>query len=205
MANEFNRSEDAYTPSKARVEFLELILEPDDAPYPWDTADLDSEAYFIEAEQKFGVEEWLDAEITTRAPTFFAQLDRLWSKITPISAATDVSIQSTLRSEFATRIPQSWLDAIAQKAQQVFLSQQSMADRLVECVQSLLPDWAEDDLLVLARPFAYAMRGSQAADVESVLGEIRHEDWTALSKIEQARVSIAIAHYALEQLQARTN
>ena len=80
-----------------------------------------------------------------------------------------------------------------------------MADRLVECVQSLLPDWAEDDLLVLARPFAYAMRGSQAADVESVLGEIRHEDWTALSKIEQARVSIAIAHYALEQLQARTN
>ena len=51
MANEFNRSEDAYTPSKARVEFLELILEPDDAPYPWDTADLDSEAYFIEAEQ----------------------------------------------------------------------------------------------------------------------------------------------------------
>ena len=205
MANEFNRSEDTFTPSPAQLELLEAILEPDDAPYPWDTADLESEAYFVELEQEFVVEEWLDTEIATRAPIFFAQLEQLWSTATPTSAATDVTIQSILRSEFATRIPPSWLDAIAQKVQQIFFSQQSMVDQLVECVQSLLPSWAEDDLLVLARPFAFAMRGSQVADVESVLGEVRPEDWTALSEIEQARISLAIAKYALEKLQAQPN
>jgi len=30
---------------------------------------------------------------------------------------------------------------------------------------------------------------NQAADVESVLGEVQAEDWTALSEIEQARIS----------------
>lgn len=203
MANEFNRSEDSYTPSPAQLDLLKVILEPDDAPYPWDTADLESEAYFLKAEQEFVVEEWLDAEITTQAPIFFAHLDQLWT--TPTNAATDVSIQSTLRSEFGARIPQSWLDTIAQKVQQIFFDKQLMADQLVQCVQSLLPSWEEDDLLVLARPFAYAMRGNQAVDVESVLGEVQPEDWTALSEIEQARISLAIARYALEKLQVTVN
>ena len=54
---------------------------------------------------------------------------------------------------------------------------------------------------LLARPFAYAMRGNQMADVEFVLGELQFEEWTALSEIEQARMSLAIARYALSQLQ----
>jgi len=46
------------------------------------------------------------------------------------------------------------------------------------------------------------MRGNQIADVEFVLGELRLQDWTALSEIEQARMSLAIARYALSQLQS---
>ena len=205
MANEVNRSEDAsYAPLPAQLELLEVLLEPDDAPYPWNNADPESDNYFVEAEQEF-VEDWLDAEITVRAPTFFSQVDQLWSAITPL-AATDVTnvstLQSTLRSEFAARIPQGWLDRIASTAQQIVASEQSIADQLVQCVQNLLPNWAKEDLLVLARPFAYAMRGNQMADVEFVLGELQFEDWTALSEIEQARMSLAIARYALSQLQS---
>jgi len=62
MANEVNRSENAsYAPPPAQLELLEVLLEPDDAPYPWNNADPESDNYFVEAEQEF-VEDWLDAE-----------------------------------------------------------------------------------------------------------------------------------------------
>jgi len=41
------------------------------------------------------------------------------------------------------------------------------------------------------------------ADVE-VLGELRLQDWTALSEIEQARMSLAIARYALANQSGQT-
>jgi hypothetical protein len=204
MANEVNRSEEAsYAPSPAQLELLEVLLEPDDAPYPWNNADPESENYFVAAEQEF-VEDWLEQEITARAPTFFSQVDQLWSTTIPVADSAAVksvsTLQSTLRSEFAARIPQGWLDRIANIAQQISTSEQPMAAQLVQCVQILLPNWAEEDLLVLARPFAYAMRGNQMSDIEFVLGELRLEDWTALSEIEQARMSLAIARYALDQV-----
>ncbi len=206
MANEFHRSKEAkYTPSPAQGELLKALLEPDDAPYPWNPADSESEAYFVQAEQEFVVEDWLDQEIAARSSTFFTQLDQLWSATTPTAYAagiTNVTLQTHLRSEFAARIPQGWLDAIANTAHQIFSIEQSIADQLVQCVQSLLPNWTEEDLVVLARPFAYAMRGSQMADIEIVLGEVQPEDWAMLSEIEQARISLAIARYALEQLRS---
>jgi hypothetical protein len=76
-----------------------------------------------------------------------------------------------------------------------------MAEQLMQCVQELLPNWAEDDLLVLARPFAYSMRSTDAAVIESMLSNLGCQDWTALAEIEQARASLAIAQYALTQLQ----
>lgn len=69
----------------------------------------------------------------------------------------------------------------------------------MQCIQELLPNWAEDDLLVLARPFAYSMRGADTD--EFVLGNVPSQDWTALSEIEKARTGLAIAQYALAQLQ----
>jgi len=58
------------------------------------------------------------------------------------------TLQSTLR--LSLLIPQGWLDRIASTAQQIFVSEQSIADQMVQCVQNLLPNWAEEDLLVLA-------------------------------------------------------
>ena len=55
--------------------------------------------------------------------------------------------------------------------------------------------WAEDDLRVFARPLAYAMRGEVASEPSS-------NDWAALSEIEQAKLTLAIAKYAMEHVQA---
>lgn len=84
MANELNRSEDVdYTPWSKQIELLEALLEPEDAPYPWNTAAPESEAYFVEAEQQFMVEDCLEQEIAARSQAFFTQLDQLWEATKP--------------------------------------------------------------------------------------------------------------------------
>jgi len=78
---------------------------------------------------------------------------------------------------------------------------------LVECVQTVLPNCETETLLVLARPYAYAMRGLEPQNAESTISDINNREWTVLSEIEQAKVSLAIAHYAfthLNNLQSET-
>jgi hypothetical protein len=69
-------------------------------------------------------------------------------------------------------------------------------------VQDCLPSWGEEDLQVLARPFAYAMRGSETEMLEVALRSVRCAEWADLSSIEQARLSLALARYALDQMPA---
>ena len=78
--------------------------------------------------------------------------------------------------------------------------EQSASEKLVECVQALLPSWEVDDLLVLARPFAYAMRSSEPHTLTSLIRDFEERDWANLSEIEQAKITLAIADYALQHL-----
>lgn len=206
MAKEFNRSEaNDDSPPLTQLELLEALLAPDGATYPWNPTDPESEAYFVEQEQKFMLEDWSEAEIAARTQTFFSQIEQIWSDIAPeaeTKTATDINdLQASLQQRFAAYVPSALIQAIAQKASQVLSTQKSMAEQLMQCVQELLPNWAEDDLLVLARPFAYSMRSTDAAVIESMLSNLGCQDWTALAEIEQARASLAIAQYALTQLQ----
>lgn len=208
MANEFNRIQaNDDSRSLTELELLEALLAPDDATYPWNPADLESEAYFSEQEQQFLLENCLDAEIASGSDAFFSCLEKIWAETIPTSepinvtsVADAVDLQATLQQRFATYIPQSWLAAIARQAYDVLSGQKSIADRLVQCVQELLPNWAEDDLLILARPFAGAMRCPDTA-IESQLSHVSCQNWANVSEIEQARASLAIARYALAQLQ----
>ena len=234
MADEFSRSEGIdRESSQVEMDLLEALLEPEDAPYPWNPAEPESEAYFVEREQELLQSGWSEEEIAVPATDFLTTLDSLWSSVTLSPGennTTDVArIQTDLQQRFAARVPQDWLDAIAYQAHQAFLtqgfagaasgtadkgvgatdpnrldflkqSQKSMAQQLVQCVQELVPNWAEEDLIVLARPFAYAMRGTETEAVDSVLEKVQHQDWTALTEIEQARTGLAIARYALSQL-----
>ncbi|MEH2140917.1 hypothetical protein [Nostoc sp.] len=208
MAHKINDL-DTYSslPSQIDLELLEALLEPDDATYPWNPADEESEAYFHELEQQFGMEDLLEEELTTRSQDFYSHLDTLWSGIASVpdynsnlQQAVVLNLQETLRITFAACIPQALLNTIATKAAEIFAAQQSMGEQLVECVQTVLPTWGTEDLLVLARPFAYAMRSSESQNASSAVSNLKNSEWTALSEVDKAKVSLAIAYYAFTQL-----
>lgn len=190
-----------YTLSSAELEILSLLIEPGDAIYPWDTTTLATEAYFIEAEQQLDLDNLIEQEIIAKAPNFLNQLDGLWQANTP--AESSLHLQAKLSAQFAGQVPQDWLDAIARQASRVSSSQKSLGAQLVQCVQELVPNCLEEDLLVLARPYAYAMRSSPS--MAALQLEITPEQWANLSEIQQAKLSLVIARYALEQIQTEDN
>ncbi|MBD2123724.1 hypothetical protein [Trichocoleus sp. FACHB-262] len=183
---------DYFEHSQFQVE-LDDLLEATlsiDTPYPWNIADPEATSYLEKLEQGFSLDNWPEDEVAARSQDFFACLDGIWA-------------QNSLSQRFATWAPQSVLNAIVQQAQKVFASNLSLAEQLVQCVQQSLPNWDADDLQVLARPLAYAMRGVEAETtevVESTLKAVRPVSWEELSELEQARLSLSIARCALAQL-----
>lgn len=158
--------------------------------YPWNPSDPSAESFFLELEQEFSLNTWEDHDIAQRSQSFFSHLDALW-------LATD--LETTLAQKFAW-VPQALLAAIAQQAQKVVETSNSLADQLIQCVRDVLPSWAEDDLQVLARPLAYAMRSDAADVVDATINSVDAIAWSDLSETEQARMSLAIARYAIDQL-----
>lgn len=208
MTHKINGS-DVFHPVASQVELdlLALLLEPEDTIYPWNPADDESEAYFDELERQFVTQDVLGDELLTGSQAFYNQLDNLWSEVADSSyykCSTNETIidhlQETLHTVFTFGVPQGWLKAIATKATEIFAPQQSMGEQLVQCVQAVLPTWESDDLLVLTRPFAYAMRSKEPQSLTSVVSSLENRDWVSLSETEQAKISVAIAYYALREL-----
>lgn len=165
------------------------------APYAWNPIDPESEEFFAQLEQSFSLDDWSAEETATRSQAFFGKLNQLWSATT---------LQESLAERFATRIPQQLVGAIVAQAQQALSTSQSLADQLVQCVATILPNMAQDDLFVLTRPLAYAMRnGESRRAVDATLEKIRPVAWEDLSDIEQARLSLAVARCALAELEAQ--
>lgn len=165
--------------------------------YPWDVTEIEAEPFFTQLEQDSIFDGWQSEEVSVRSNAFFTQLDHLWA------TAAAKTLQVTLAQRFAARIPQNLLAAIAHRAQHAVSSSLSLADQLVQCVQDLLPgltELVEDDLYVLARPLAGAMRDGIPA-VESTLAAVRPIDWDALSETEKARLGLVIARCALSELE----
>lgn len=177
------------TIEESDIEVLEIPSSKID--YPWNPADSNSEAFFNELEQQSVFGELSDADFADRADSFFSHLDSLFAAPT---------LQASLAHKFAT-VPQAFLNAIAAQAQKMASSSATLADQLVQCVQEVLPQWAEDDLLVLARPLAYAMRGDDSNAVDATVNGVRSKDWEKLSETEQAKLTLAIARYALSQVE----
>ncbi|MEG4025669.1 MULTISPECIES: hypothetical protein [unclassified Microcoleus] len=175
--------------TQAQMELLTTIVQTDVA-YPWNPAQLESESYLAALEQEFALSDsFSDSDIALKSQVLFAQLEQVW---------LTTALQKSLREKFA-RVPQDFLASIAQSVQNATVKYQSLADQMVECVLDILPQWGEEDLQVLARPLAYAMR-----DVDSEAGELvmaTKRPWAQLSEIEQARVSLAVARYAISQLE----
>lgn len=174
--------------TQAEMELLATIVQTDVA-YPWNPAQLESESYLTGLEEEFALSDsFSDSDIAQKSQVLFAQLEQVW-----LTAA----LQKSLREKFA-RVPQDFLARIAQSVQNATVKYQSLADQMVECVLDILPQWAEEDLQVLARPLAYAMREVDSEGAQLAVATKR--PWAQLSEIEQARVSLAVARYAISQL-----
>ncbi|WP_017721314.1 hypothetical protein [Kamptonema formosum] len=194
--------------AQAELELLETLLLADQA-YPWNPAEPQSEAFFAALEQEFALEDWPGNELAAQAQAFYTQLEGLWPAAAPagesLAGRAIASLQASLRRQFAARLPEEWLDEIAHSAAQLLPANLSLGEKLVRCARALLPQWAEEDLQVLARPLAYAMRGNEAAAIESAVAGVRQVPPAELSEIEQARLILAVARYALTELQNYDN
>ena len=193
--------------SSTDLEFLSTLLEAEDNTYPWNPADEYSEEYFCEIEKQFSMQDVLDEEITERSRSFYNKIDNLWSQNLNTSyykCSTKTSVVTNLKesllSAFATQIPQEWLEKIALEASNTFKSRKSLGEQLVGCVQAVLPQWAAEDLNVMARPYAFAMRDGQTPSTKSALKPLNERSWSALSEVEQAKVSLLVAYQALQEL-----
>ncbi len=153
-------------------------------PYPLDPAIADD--WFGELSVNL-LDELSDTEVLDRSDRFFSGLGQLWAD----------DLATVLMRKFVT-VPQNVLKAIALKAEKMSTASGELADQLINCVQDALPTWAEDDLRVFARPLAYAMRGEE----EKV--EPSSKDWAGLSEIEQAKLTLAIAKYAIDHTQTQS-
>ena len=178
--------------STAQAELLHSVLETE--AYPW-LVDKTAEHYSAEAEAAGQALEISDDEVAKGWEGLSTQLNAIWE---------DASVVAQLKQKFADRLPTAMLAQIGERAQQIVSSSeaasQSVLEQMLACVQDVLSYVAQDDLRVIGRPMATAMRGSSADELLNVtIKSVRAAEWGALSPIEQARLGLAAARYAISQ------
>lgn len=178
------------------IELIEILFLNHERLYPWNPLNLEAECYFSEIENSMGTHtpdlvDYLDEGCIQ----FYQNLDQLWESANPVTAK---GLKSRLEAKFSQMVPQEILAIIASKAEQLTASSSSIADQLIHCVQESLSQWDIEDLLVLARPFAYAMRGGEEKTaLDRVVQRASTLDWESASELEKARLTLAVARYAI--------
>lgn len=180
----------------AQAELLQAVLTAES--YPWQPADVTAE--YAEQLETAGQALEISHEDAAEAWAGLSQqLDGLWGD----RPSETTGAIAPLQQKFAGRLPAALIAVIGEKARAVVSSGQPMAGQMIACVKSQLANIAEADLQVMARPMAMAMRGNSAEEfVEATVRSVRQADWSALSPIEQARLSLAVARYAIAQAEA---
>ncbi|NJO40468.1 MAG: hypothetical protein HC769_14315 [Cyanobacteria bacterium CRU_2_1] len=189
--------------AQAELELLDFILDDEPTTYPFNVMEPEAEAYFANLEQEVLAAGWSTNEIAEQGQLLSSRLNQLWTDLAELAPVSTVSLP-----QFAARIPHQLWEQIVHRAQQVVSQNLSLADQLVQCVQDCLPDWGNDDLLMFARPLAYPMRSSvptlESESLEKAIQSVRSVEWTELTEIEQVRLSLAAARYAISQLPSET-
>ncbi len=169
-----------------------------ESPYPWEPTSPDGEAYFSHLEAALENDPGVDEAITAGWSQFSQVLETRWASV---DASPTERVLAALQSEFQGRMPETVLSTIATTAAALVQSGRPLAEQLVETVKSVLPGWDTGDLAVLARPLAYSLRDGRGEILDLTLRSAPQADWDALSEIEKARLSLAIASVALSRAQ----
>lgn len=180
----------------AQAELLQAVLETE--AYPW-LANETAKNYSEEAEAAGQALEISDDEVAKGWEVLSTRLNGMWG---------DTGIVAQLKQKFANRLPAEMMARIGERAQQMVSSGeaagQNVLEQMLACVQDVLSYVAEDDLRVIGRPMATAMRGSSADELlEVTIKSVRAAEWEALSPIEQARLGLAAARYAVAQAESQ--
>ncbi|MEO1391940.1 MAG: hypothetical protein AAFV90_03395 [Cyanobacteria bacterium J06634_5] len=204
MANQSSRIDNQDDPamSSAQAELLQTVL--DSEQYPWlpgeGVGTEDSSAKEPTAKDPLEAAgqalEFSDEEAQQGWSALSTQLNQLW-------AGTNDSFQQALAQKFAGRLPVALIEQIGSKAKQLAsegqANGQSVLDQMVGCVQDVMTHMAKADLQVFGRPMAMAMRSTSSDEIlEATVQSVRSVEWEALSPIEQAKLSLAVARYALD-------
>ena len=193
MDNASPSSDQTHRPeiASAQTELLQSVFDTEPSA-PWIATEVADE-YANNAETAGLSLEFSDDEAAQGWESLSATLNQIWG---------DTTLLAGLQAKFANRLPSDFLAAIGEKAQQVAKSGQPMIDQLITCVQDGFENMATADLQVMARPMAFAMRGSSADEfIDATIQSVRKDDWDALSPVEQARLSLAAARYAISQVE----
>ena len=185
----------------AQAELLHAVLDAE--PYPW-LADETPTAYDEQADAAGQALEVSDEEATAGWQSLSMQLDQMFdSQVSQV----DNGLSQQLKKKFAGRLPVEIIAQIGDRAQQLAnetkSTGQSILDQMVVCVQGVMAQMAKEDLQVMGRPMAMVMRGNSTDDfVTATMKSVRMVEWEMLSEIEQARLSLAAARYAISQIEA---
>ena len=195
-----NSNQDSAKLSETQAELLQSVLT--EQSYPWSPAQA-ANGYEEELETAGQTLEISDEEAAAGWQGLSAQLDQIW-------AGSDVDVLALLKQKFAARMPESVLVAIGDRAKQTTQSlsenAQPMVAQMIDCVKDTVSAIGEADLQVMARPMAFAMRSSGAEKlVDATAASVRTADWESLSPLEQAKLSLAAARYAIAQLESQSN
>lgn len=197
--------------ASTEFELLQVILKED--VYPWNVDDVEGLASLQSAEAEWSqqLSDEDNAAIATHGQQFFQQLTAAWQavdmeqSVAPVSATPIAAIQACLLEKFQDRVPANLVEQLTQKAQALAEQPMPVVEQLVQCVQEAFSAWSQEDLQVLARPYAFAMRSPDTDKLEVTSQAVRPAVWNDLSDIEQARLGLAIAHYTLAQLKSQSS
>ena len=178
----------------SEAELMDCLLAASTTEYPWNPADPETVDYYTKSDLQFSLDDWSDDEIAQKSQSFFTSIQSCWDAPT----LNGVSPLVELTAKFGERVPQQWLVQIAAHVSILATSSLEPVDRLVRSVEDLLSNWASDDLLVMARPYAYAMRCNPGVDNPDNI--VRPLDWEQLSELERAKLTILIAQCAIDSL-----
>jgi hypothetical protein len=183
--------------SEAEADLMNCLLASSTIDYPWNPADPEAADYYATSDRDFNLDEWSEVELSQRSQSFFSQVQACWANAP--SPDPELNPLEKLTAKFGSRVPQQWLATIATNVSTLASSNLEPVEQLVQSVRELLANWASDDLLVMARPYAYAMRCNPGVDEPDNI--VRSVEWTELSEIERAKLTILIAQYAIDNSQ----
>ncbi|MEM1308587.1 MAG: hypothetical protein AAF892_04950 [Cyanobacteria bacterium P01_D01_bin.71] len=183
----------ANTQQQTELEFLHAVLS-EDLSHPWNPYSPAAAEYLDRLESEADAD--LEDDIV---------IDSQWSQVSTLAAAlwdaadARTNLSEMLAQKFGARMPRHLLGQLAGQAQAAADSGQALIDQLVVSAQAVLTGWDVVDLQVMARP-ALAMRSGQGESLEAMVESIRPVDWDELTEMEQARLALVIARYALAKL-----